>query len=89
MSAIELFSGSYEIEDKMIGSNIPIYLPSSNQICKHCGDGNHYTKKMVCRCKKAYYCDKNCQKLNWRKHRTKCKKICAKLDKYKKLYPGE
>ena len=47
--------------------------------CKHCSRCNHFkysNNLLKCtRCKKNYYCDKICQKADWKYHKHICKKI--------------
>ncbi|CAO1429456.1 unnamed protein product [Diamesa serratosioi] len=40
-------------------------------LCKMCGI-SHGVK--VCKCQKAYYCSKNCQKIDWKSHKSDCYK---------------
>ncbi len=40
--------------------------------CDQCGKAN--AKSQCSRCKKAYYCGKECQKLAWKDHKKTCNK---------------
>jgi endogenous inhibitor of DNA gyrase (YacG/DUF329 family) len=37
--------------------------------CRICGSTSQIK---VCKCQKAYYCSKNCQKIDWKKHKSEC-----------------
>lgn len=37
--------------------------------CRICGSTSQIK---VCKCQKAYYCSKNCQKIDWRSHKSEC-----------------
>ncbi|KAL7023608.1 hypothetical protein ACKWTF_012704 [Chironomus riparius] len=45
-------------------------------MCKIC---NKSTGIKICKCQRAFYCSKNCQKVDWNAHRTDC---CFKLVDY-------
>ena len=46
--------------------------------CFHCGKHDHNLPK--CRqCSQAYYCDSDCQRKHWRKHRPVCQAAVAAL----------
>lgn len=50
-----------------------IYLEET-PYCKNCKKNSRSLKKCS-RCKKAYYCNIQCQKNNWDKHKNHCKKL--------------
>lgn len=37
--------------------------------CRICGSTSQIK---VCKCQKAYYCSKNCQKIDWKQHKSEC-----------------
>jgi hypothetical protein len=41
-------------------------------LCRICGNA---TGIKVCKCQKAYYCSKNCQKIDWKTHKSDCYKL--------------
>lgn len=41
-------------------------------ICRICGNGIGIK---VCKCQRAFYCSKNCQKIDWKDHKSDCYKI--------------
>jgi MYND finger len=41
-------------------------------VCRICGNA---TGIKVCKCQRAYYCSKNCQKIDWKSHKTDCYKL--------------
>jgi hypothetical protein len=41
------------------------------QLCGHCGKQKHDLKKCS-RCMKVAYCDRDCQKADYSKHKTTC-----------------
>lgn len=38
-------------------------------LCRMCGNA---TGIKICKCQKAYYCSRNCQKVDWREHKSDC-----------------
>ena len=46
------------------GTSIP-----TKRICNKCGDS---CKSKCSRCKKVYYCNRDCQKLDWKSHKLEC-----------------
>ncbi len=45
-------------------------ISNDPNICSQCGKKK---PKFKCLCKSAFYCDSNCQNLNWRFHKSECK----------------
>lgn len=41
-------------------------------ICRICGNASGIK---ICKCQKAYYCSKNCQKIDWKSHKSDCYKL--------------
>lgn len=41
-------------------------------LCRICGNASGIK---VCKCQKAYYCSKNCQKIDWKAHKSDCYQI--------------
>ena len=42
------------------------------EVCQNCGKGGKVALLQCSRCKKAKYCDKKCQKENWKEHKKNC-----------------
>lgn len=49
-----------------------VHKPHKPFSCKICGNA---VGIKVCKCQKAYYCSKNCQKIDWKAHKSDCYKI--------------
>jgi len=43
-----------------------------HQICANCHEHNYKTKFKTCPCGKVAYCDKTCQRADWKKHKKFC-----------------
>jgi hypothetical protein len=43
--------------------------------CNVCGKKTQYCKK--CACRSIYYCSTDCQKADWKRHKTECKRLTA------------
>lgn len=41
-------------------------------LCRICGNASGIK---ICKCQKAYYCSKNCQKIDWKVHKSDCYKL--------------
>lgn len=51
-------------------------------LCKICGNAAGIK---VCKCQKAFYCSKNCQRIDWKKHKSQCYKL---VDHPKQHFPN-
>jgi endogenous inhibitor of DNA gyrase (YacG/DUF329 family) len=49
-----------------------VHKPHKSFSCRICGNA---VEIKVCKCQKAYYCSKNCQKIDWKSHKSDCYKI--------------
>ena len=68
------------------GDNGDVSMPTFNAgskglICSHCEKSDMNIKQ--CICKKAYFCNKECQTANWSAHKKDHKRIMQKLAKKK------
>lgn len=44
--------------------------PSQEVVCGHCGESP--LKLLPCTCRRVFYCDKECQKADWKLHKSTC-----------------
>jgi len=45
----------------------------AGKMCRTCSTADSSLQMLVCsRCQKAYYCSKECQKVDWKRHKAKC-----------------
>ena len=45
---------------------------TTEEVCQNCGKGGEIVLLQCTRCKKAKYCDRKCQKENWKEHKKNC-----------------
>ena len=46
--------------------------PATIEVCQNCGKGGKVALLQCSRCKKAKYCNRKCQKENWKVHKKNC-----------------
>lgn len=63
---------------------LPFFGAAEERVCAGCGAPGAEKKLMVCtRCNSVYYCGKECQGADWKKHKGSCKKTAGSAERSK------